>query len=104
MNQTPVLSTENNLTLLAAETEAVLEDIFLSGFHSVRKSTIEKLDGLLKFYQSYNMKKGVSLILELKKQLVMKQESFCGDIDKIMAAYSKTEFYLEYLKSRLTDG
>lgn len=92
---------QNHLLSLVDDTESVLEDIFLSGFSSIRQSTLDKLDELLRGYQTYGMKEGAALLEELIQQLKLRKESFASDIPRAMTAFSRMEFYLEHLRSRV---
>lgn len=92
---------QNHLLSLANETESALEDIFLSGFSSIRPSTLDRLEELLRGYQTYGMQEGVSLLEDLIHQLKLRKESFESDVPKAMTAFSRVEFYLEHLQSRI---
>lgn len=94
---------ENQLAGLASETESVLEDIFLSGFCSLRPGTIEKLLELSDLYESYGMKEGSELLFHLKNLLYQEKESFSTDLTAVMDSYCRLEFYLEHFKSRLSE-
>lgn len=89
------------LLLLVQETELLLEDIFLSGFHSIRTSTIDQLDQLSKQFEVYGMEEGRRTTAVLKQQLLMCKESFYGNKEETMKAFGRTEFYLEHLKSQV---
>lgn len=92
---------QNHLLFLADDTESALEDIFLSGFSSIRPSTLDKLEELLRGYQTYGMKEGVSLLEELIRQLKLRKKSFTSDVSSAMTAFARMEFYLEHLRSRV---
>lgn len=91
----------SSLLLLVQETEALLEDIFLSGFHSIRSSTIDQLDHLAIRYESYGMEEGQRITAGLKQHLLKCKESFSGSKEETMKALGRMEFYLEHLKSQV---
>lgn len=92
----------NQLPNLALETEAVLEDIFLSGFCSLRQGTLDKLEELADLYQTYGMKEGHELLFHLKELLYQEKESFVSDLKAVTETYCRLEFYLEHFKSRIS--
>lgn len=100
MSQDDSSQEESVFLEIAAETETLLEEIFLSGFHSARKSTVSKIDEVKKMYEAYGMREGAALLQTLRDQMIRRQESFSTGASQVMQAYGRMEFYLEYLKSR----
>lgn len=89
---------------LAGETEAFLEDIFISGFHSLRQSIMDQADELLLVYKSYGMKEGFELLSRLKDRLAEHKDSFSSDTSETMHAYAQMEFYVENMKGMLRNS
>lgn len=93
-----LINDNNTFTLLAEETESLLEDIFVSGFHGIRQSIIDKLSELLQIYKNYGMNEGYNLLHELMMHLIKQKDSFSFDISDTMKAYTQVEFYIENMK------
>lgn len=92
---------EKGLIYLAQETEALLEDIFLSGFHGLRKSTVQKTEALQQKYQELGMSAGAALCTQLYAQLTRYMDSFEENTAQLMQLCGQLEFYAEHLKSCL---
>lgn len=99
--QDELIDESNIMITLADEIESLLEDIFLSGFHGIRQSTIEKLTDLYQTHKSYGMEEGCLLLTKLREQLIKFKDSFHVDIQDTMKAYSQVEFYLEHIRGCL---
>lgn len=93
------MAVENILLSLLEETQYLLEDIFLSGFHSIQPSSLEKLTMLKSTYEAYDMSSGAVLIDTLLSELGKRRSSFQYCIDDITEIYCKLEFYLCNAKS-----
>lgn len=102
--QNELINESSVLTSLSNEIESLLEDIFLSGFHSIQNGTMEKLNALFQTLTLYGMEEGCSLLTHLKEQLSKYKDSFQADLSEAMDAYCQVEFYLEHIKSYTMDS
>lgn len=91
----------SNLIQVINDTEYLLNDILLSGFHSVQISTMERLKLLEDIYDKYGMETGRKLVKELYNQLNKRKNSFEYDINEIAEIYCKLEFYIKNAGSRI---
>ncbi len=86
-----------NLEFIVEQTEEILCDLLLSGFQSVHIATIEQIDELAKIYELYGMTKGKGLLEQLRRTLIKRKNSFECDLQSLMKAYSRLEFYISSL-------
>lgn len=91
----------NKILSLIEDTEYLLEDILLSGFHSIQASSLEKLQLLKNAYSKYDMDLGKELIQKLYDGLTLRKNSFDYNINNITDAYCSIEFYTKNAKSKL---
>lgn len=94
---------KDGLSSLVDDTEELLMDIFLSGFHSIKKSVFVKLDQIIEQYDAYGMAAGAGLLKEMENQLILCTESFEGSAQTCMDAYGRVEFYLVHLENKCAD-
>lgn len=92
---------ENQLLFLLEETDYLLEDILLSGFHSIQTSSLEKLERLKNNFDSYGMEKGKELLNKLFIELNKRRNSFEYEMDTITETFCSIEFYVRTAKNRL---
>ena len=91
----------NEISSLLDETENVMCDILLSGYHSVRESSMERLREIADTYQEYGMETGAAIVTELWDALNLRINSFDYDKTKITDKISALEFYMRNARSRL---
>lgn len=92
---------ENQLLFLLEETDYLLEDILLSGFHSIQTSSLEKLERLKNNFDSYGMEKGKELLNKLFIELNKRRNSFEYEMNIITEIFCSIEFYVRTAKNRL---
>lgn len=80
--------------------EEIIYDIFLSGFHSVQPSLLERLDQFSKLCEKAGAKKGEELSKRLRDGLNRRISSFDGDISELSKIFSQFEFYIRVAKKR----
>lgn len=95
------MAEENQLLSLLEETDYLLEDILLSGFHSIQTSSLEKLQKLKNNFDSYGMEKGKELLNKLFVELNKRRNSFEYEMDTITETFCSIEFYVRTAKNRL---
>lgn len=81
---------------LISETEALLNDILLSGFQGVYQTSIEQLDVLKKAYEAHGMVRAATLLEALKVQLLKRRNSLSYELSEVLTAYSQVAFYIAY--------
>ncbi len=86
---------DQGLYQLLEEGESLLYDIFLSGFHSVSSSTVEKCQRIEREFARYGMETGAKCFWILGQELLQRKNSFSYDIANLAHAYCCTEFYLK---------
>lgn len=89
------------ISSLLDETENVMCDIQLSGYHSVRETSMERLKKLADTYEEYGMETGAAIVAGLWDALNMRLNSFDYDKIKITDKLSTLEFYMSNARSRL---
>lgn len=92
---------DTSLLPLLEETENLMNDILLSGFHSVQASTLDKWREIGEIYDKLGMEEGKKIISTLEKELHKRRNSFEYDISKITKLFCTLEFYLKNAKNRL---
>ncbi len=91
----------NNILLVISDTQNIMNDIFLSGFHSIQISTLERLKGIETAYYKLDMKTGGKLISHLYDELNKRVNSFKYDINNITEIFCRLDFYIENIKEYL---
>lgn len=95
------MENENSLISLLSETENLMNDIILSGFHSIQNSSLERLNSLKDIYNQYGMVKGNKIIDNLINELNKRRNSFEYNINKISDDFCLLEFYVKNAKDRI---
>jgi len=85
----------DDILYLVQDTESLLSDIFLSGFHSVTNSSLEQLEQITKEFERYGMKNGMELLDKLKNELLKYKNSFNSSKADTTKIFCLLEFYLK---------
>lgn len=96
-----ILDYENNILSVVSETENIMNDMLLSGFHSVQMSTLERIKSLESAYSKLNMQTGAELILQLYNELNKRRNSFEYNINNITKIFCKLEFYIRNASEKI---
>lgn len=89
---------EKNLEDLMEDIENLMTDIFLSGFHAVQSSSLEKIAEKSETARKLGMKRLSGLLESLGLELNRKKSSFESDIIKITENFCRIEFYIEHFR------
>lgn len=90
------------MLLLVEDTENFMEDVMLSGFHSVHNQTLERLQELQTIFESLGMESGHEVLKLLFEGLSERKNSFHIDVENLTKTFCRLEFYLKVAKDRLT--
>ena len=93
------MESENTLEIIGDEIENILNDIFLSGFHSVPDSIIDRIEQKRKNCKNLGMKKAAELLSGLKDELNKRKNSFDYNSEFVAVFFTKMEFYIENFKN-----
>lgn len=83
---------------LLTEIEEILNDIFLSGFNSIPKITLERMKSCEKDCRENGMERGSELLKNLQLELEKKIESFSSESKNLTKIFCELEFYLQVSK------
>lgn len=92
---------DNAVLSLIEDAENVMQDIFLSGFHSVGVASVEKIEKLQEEFASYGMTTAKEYLHQLKEQLHLRRNSFSYDVNQLTKTFCILEFYFTTAKQRL---
>lgn len=96
------MAEDSKLLFLVDDTENFMEDIMLSGFHSVHNQTLERLQELQYVFESLGMEAGHKLLKLLFEGLSERKNSFHTDVENLTKTFCRLEFYLKVAKDKLT--
>lgn len=91
----------NQIVSLLDEINYLLQDILLSGFHSIQLPSLEKLAELRNGFDFYGMEKGKELLNKLFVELNKRRNSFEYGVNELTEIFCSIEFYVRTAKSEL---
>lgn len=92
---------ENILMSLFADTENIINDILLSGYHSLQSTTLDRLRELEQIYNQMGLEEGTKLLSLLIDGLNQRKNSFEFDLNQITKLFCTLEFYLRNAREQL---
>ncbi|WP_462428270.1 hypothetical protein [Fusobacterium varium] len=88
----------NILETIISDTENIMNDIFLIGFHTVQPATFEKLEQIEELCRKTGMNRAEQLIKNLRDELNKRRNSFEYNIESATDIFCKLEFYIQNAK------
>ncbi|WP_304160279.1 hypothetical protein [Fusobacterium ulcerans] len=95
------MKNNNVVETIINDTENIMNDIFLSGFHTVQPATLEKLEQIENLCRKTGMSKAGELIGNLKNELNKRRNSFEYNIKTAADIFCKLEFYIQNAKDMI---
>ena len=92
------MKNSNVVETIINDTENIMNDIFLSGFHTVQPATFEKLEQIENLCRKTGMDRAGELISDLKNELNKRRNSFEYDVKIATDIFCKLEFYIQNAK------
>ena len=93
------MDSQNTLEIIVDEIENILNDIFLSGFHSVPDSLIKRIEQQFKVCKDIGMSKAAQLLAGLRDELNKRKNSFEYNSETVADFFTKIEFYIENFRN-----
>lgn len=96
------MKNSNVVETIINDTENIMNDIFLSGFHTVQPATFEKLEQIENLCRKTGMGRAGELISDLKNELNKRRNSFEYDVKIAADIFCKLEFYIQNAKDMIS--
>ena len=96
------MKNNNVVETIINDTENIMNDIFLSGFHTVQPATFEKLEQIENLCRKTGMDRAGELISDLKNELNKRRNSFEYDVKIAADIFCKLEFYIQNAKDMIS--
>ncbi|WP_176892025.1 hypothetical protein LIY46_03200 [Fusobacterium varium] len=96
------MKNNNVVETIINDTENIMNDIFLSGFHTVQPATLEKLEQIENLCRKTGMSRGAELVSDLKNELNKRRNSFEYDIEAATDIFCRLEFYIQNAKDMIS--
>lgn len=96
------MKNSNVVETIINDTENIMNDIFLSGFHTVQPATFEKLEQIENLCRKTGMDRAGELISDLKNELNKRRNSFEYDVKIAADIFCKLEFYIQNAKDMIS--
>lgn len=92
------MKNNNVLETIINDTENIMNDIFLSGFHTVQPATFEKLEQIEELCRKTGMSRAEELARNLRDELNKRRNSFEYNVEAATDIFCKLEFYIQNAK------
>lgn len=92
------MKNNNVLETIINDTENIMNDIFLSGFHTVQPATFEKLEQIEELCRKTGMSRAEELVRDLRDELNKRRNSFEYNVEAATDIFCKLEFYIQNAK------
>ena len=96
------MKNSNVVETIINDTENIMNDIFLSGFHTVQPATFEKLEQIENLCRKTGMDRAGELISDLKNELNKRRNSSEYDVKIATDIFCKLEFYIQNAKDMIS--